>query len=163
MKKKRRQYTREFKLETLQLLETSGKSANALEEDMGLGKGCILRWKREMEGSGPNAFPGHGRLTPEQERLKAAFVRARGYWTPWTEGILRFNPSFLDVYVRYGGYPAEHGPLSPMMRELLYVDASPAGKTSLTEWARAHAEDLGRRYASELARRKDRSTAYENL
>jgi len=37
---------------------------------MGLGKGCILRWKREIEGSDPNAFPGHGRPTPEQERLR---------------------------------------------------------------------------------------------
>lgn len=70
MKKKRKEYTREFKLETVHLLETSGKSANALEEEMGLGKGCILRWKRKLESSGPNAFPGHGRLAPEQERLR---------------------------------------------------------------------------------------------
>jgi hypothetical protein len=30
---------------------------------------------------------------------------------------------------------------------------SPAGKIKLTDWARDHASTLGRRYASELARR----------
>ncbi|MEW5719679.1 MAG: NAD-dependent epimerase/dehydratase family protein [Chloroflexota bacterium] len=50
-----------------------------------------------------------------------------------------------------------------LMRELLYVDAPPAGQTKLTDWARAHAATLGVRYASELARRRDRLTNYENL
>jgi NADH dehydrogenase len=43
---------------------------------------------------------------------------------------------------------------------LLYVDAPPAGSTRLTDWARAHAGDLGRHYASELARRRDRRREY---
>jgi alkylhydroperoxidase/carboxymuconolactone decarboxylase family protein YurZ len=71
-------------------------------------------------------------LTPEQQRLKDAYIRARGYWTPWTEGILRFNPSFLDAYARYGGYPAAQGPLSPVTCELLYV-ALDASSTHLFE------------------------------
>ena len=40
-----------------------------------------------------------------------------------------------------------------LMEERLYVDAAPAGSTSLTEWARQHADTLGARYANELARR----------
>jgi alkylhydroperoxidase/carboxymuconolactone decarboxylase family protein YurZ len=65
-------------------------------------------------------------LTPEQERLKADYIRARGYWTEWTEGMLRFSPHFLDLYARYGGYAAANGPLSPLLCELIYVglDAS---------------------------------------
>ena len=47
-----------------------------------------------------------------------------------------------------------------LMSELLYVDAPSAGQTKLTEWATQHADHLGRRYASELARRKDRAAAY---
>ena len=70
MTKKRRTYTAEFKRETLQLLETSGKTASALEKELGIGKGGISRWKRDMESDGVDAFPGHGRLTPEQERLR---------------------------------------------------------------------------------------------
>jgi NADH dehydrogenase len=40
-----------------------------------------------------------------------------------------------------------------LMEELLYVDSRPTGRTKLTEWAEANADTLGRRYASELARR----------
>lgn len=60
-------------------------------------------------------------LTPEQEALKDAYITARGYWRPWTEGLLRLDPEFLQTYGRYAGYSAEMGPLSPKMRELIYV------------------------------------------
>jgi len=50
-----------------------------------------------------------------------------------------------------------------LMADLLYVDSPPAGDTKLTDWAKAHAETLGRRYASELARRRNRNEAYEAL
>lgn len=70
MKKPRRQYTREFKLEAVRLLETSGRSASQLERELGIGKGNLWRWKREFKADGEDAFPGHGRLTPEQERLR---------------------------------------------------------------------------------------------
>ena len=60
-------------------------------------------------------------LTPEEQVLKDAFIRARGYWRPWTEGLLRLDPEFLATYARYGGYPAETGPLSRKMCELIYV------------------------------------------
>lgn len=48
MKKDRRQYTREFKLEALRLLETSGKSATQIERDLGIGSGNLYRWKRKL-------------------------------------------------------------------------------------------------------------------
>ena len=50
-----------------------------------------------------------------------------------------------------------------LMTDLLCVDAPPAGETSLTQWAREHADRLGVRYASELARRRERTESYENL
>ena len=40
-----------------------------------------------------------------------------------------------------------------LMAERLYVDSPPAGQTKLSQWAAEHADQLGRRYASELARR----------
>ncbi|MGY8635197.1 carboxymuconolactone decarboxylase family protein [Bradyrhizobium sp. 14AA] len=60
-------------------------------------------------------------LTPEQEVLKEAYIKARGYWRPWTEGLLRFDPEFLQTYGKYAGYAAEKGPLSRKMCELIYV------------------------------------------
>ncbi len=45
---------------------------------------------------------------------------------------------------------------------LLFTESPPAGRTKLSEWARQNAETLGRRYATELGRRRDRRVAYEN-
>lgn len=50
-----------------------------------------------------------------------------------------------------------------LMRGLLCTDSPPAGETHLTDWARQHSHELGVRYASELARRRDLRSAYENL
>lgn len=52
--------------------------------------------------------------------------------------------------------------ISGLMADLLYADSSPAGKTKLTDWAKAHADSLGRRYTSELARRKNRKSQYRS-
>ena len=48
-----------------------------------------------------------------------------------------------------------------LMDNLLYVDSEAAGQTDLTGWIREHAETLGRKYTSELARRKDRKSEYK--
>lgn len=47
--------------------------------------------------------------------------------------------------------------------DLLYTNSPPVGETKLTDWARENASTLGMKYASELSRRRERSTAYENL
>lgn len=70
MKKVRKKYEREFKMEAVRLLEASGKSASQLERELGIGKGNLWRWKRKFAADGEDAFPGHGRLTPEQGRLR---------------------------------------------------------------------------------------------
>jgi transposase len=70
MRKSRRVYTRQFKEEALRLLETSGRSANQLEQELGMGKGCLSRWKQELAARGEQAFPGHGRLPADEERLR---------------------------------------------------------------------------------------------
>lgn len=49
-----------------------------------------------------------------------------------------------------------------LMANLLYVNSPPAGKTRLSDWARQHSETLGRRYTSELARRRDRQAEYQS-
>lgn len=50
--------------------------------------------------------------------------------------------------------------IAGLMAGLLCVDTPPTGTTRLTEWMRTHRDTLGRHYASELARRKDRLAAY---
>ena len=66
----RKQYTREFKLDAVGLLETSGRNVSQLERELGIGKGCVRRWQREFAADGEDAFPCHGCLAPEQDRLR---------------------------------------------------------------------------------------------
>jgi len=68
--KKRKKYTAEFKQEAVRLYKTSGKTQAQIERDLGLWKGCIGRWKKELEQKGEQAFPGHGCLTADDERFR---------------------------------------------------------------------------------------------
>jgi NADH dehydrogenase len=52
--------------------------------------------------------------------------------------------------------------IAGLMANLLYVETPPTGTTRLTDWIRDHADTLGRRYTSELARRVDRVGAYRS-
>jgi uncharacterized protein YbjT (DUF2867 family) len=47
-----------------------------------------------------------------------------------------------------------------LMADLLHTSSPAAGTTRLSEWAQAHQDTLGLKYASELARRKNRTNAY---
>ena len=53
--------------------------------------------------------------------------------------------------------------IGALMADLLATDSPPAGTMRLTDWARRNADRLGRHYASELARRRNRRQAYELL
>ena len=49
-----------------------------------------------------------------------------------------------------------------LMQGLLATASQPTGRTTLSSWARDHAATLGRRYATELGRRRNRRVAYES-
>lgn len=53
--------------------------------------------------------------------------------------------------------------IAGLMGDLLCTNSAPAGETRLTDWIKDHSDGLGIRYASEVARRKDRTAAYEKL
>ncbi len=53
--------------------------------------------------------------------------------------------------------------IGALMAGLLDTPGPATGDTLLTAWAGRHADALGRHYASELARRRDRATPYEQL
>ncbi len=50
-----------------------------------------------------------------------------------------------------------------LMQDLLVTDSPPAGDTALSRWVIENRDSLGRRYSSELARRRDRQRSYEAL
>ena len=60
----RRVYTKEFKAEAVALAEKREKPISHVAKDLGLNENVLYRWmrrKQEAEGSGFQAFPGHGR------------------------------------------------------------------------------------------------------
>ena len=50
-----------------------------------------------------------------------------------------------------------------LMQNRLVTPSPPAGDTALSQWVLQHRDSLGRRYSSELARRRDRQKSYEEL
>ena len=68
MTENRRKYTREFKIEAVQLLDTSGKSGREIEDDLGISRGQIYRWRRQLveENGNIRAFPGTGKARDEE-------------------------------------------------------------------------------------------------
>ena len=70
MIRQKRNYLPEFKREAIQLWQSSGKSASAIENELGITPGLLSRWKRKQVQNGQNAFPGKGRLMPEQEKMR---------------------------------------------------------------------------------------------
>jgi len=60
MTKERRQYGREFKLDAVRLLETSGKRAAEIERELGIGKGNLARSRSlasRIRREQPGCFP----------------------------------------------------------------------------------------------------------
>ena len=70
MAKNQKTYTREFKIEAVRLLERTGKSQTEIERELGIGSSNLSRWKKEFGEQGEEAFPGRGRLSPEEERIR---------------------------------------------------------------------------------------------
>ena len=60
MATKRKIYSREFKEQAVELLNTSGKPGNQIEAELGIGTGIIYRWRRQLQEDGVRAFPGNG-------------------------------------------------------------------------------------------------------
>jgi len=72
MSRNYRTYTKEFKLEALQLLETSGKSAAQIERDLGITTGLLLKWRSRYQ-----VTNGEGGATLEASDLEAAQAEVR--------------------------------------------------------------------------------------
>lgn len=65
-----KRYDKEFKTEAVRLASESGNTQAKIERDLGIGQGVISRWKREFKLDGEHAFPGKGRLKPQDEMLR---------------------------------------------------------------------------------------------
>lgn len=69
----RRVFSREFKLEAVRLVRQRGVSVAQASRDLGVHENVIRKWVKQLEDDPLQAFPGQGRMKPEQaeiERLK---------------------------------------------------------------------------------------------
>jgi transposase len=70
MTRKRRTYTREFKVEAVKLVTEKGYSVAEAARSLGIGETLLRSWKQALENHGEQAFPGHGNLPALEEELR---------------------------------------------------------------------------------------------
>ncbi len=69
MTKKRKHYSKQFKIDAVQLVTEQGFDVSEAARNLGIHHSSLRRWKRELESDGNQAFPGKGNLSPEKEEL----------------------------------------------------------------------------------------------
>lgn len=65
--RQRQRYSREFKLEAVRLLELGQKPAAQLALELGIRRGLLYKWQRDLRGKGDEAFRGQGRKPRDQQ------------------------------------------------------------------------------------------------
>lgn len=70
MPKEQRTFTKEFKQEAVQLVQTSGKSQSQVARDLGIADSTLHHWRKEFAEHGKQAFPGSGHQTAQEEELR---------------------------------------------------------------------------------------------
>ncbi|GAA3551720.1 hypothetical protein GCM10022222_39130 [Amycolatopsis ultiminotia] len=68
----------------------------------------------------------NGTDVTRQNELREAFVKERGYWNTFWEGLLGLDPEFFEAYLNFSAVPWRKGVLEPKTKELIYtaIDAS---------------------------------------
>jgi transposase len=64
-----KKYDKEFKLHTIQLVK-EGKSVAQVAREIGLHENTVYRWMDEFKQEGAQAFPGSGKLKPDDQAVR---------------------------------------------------------------------------------------------
>lgn len=70
MAKQQKTYTREFKLEAVKLVKSSGKPMSQIARDLGVSETALYNWSKQLAEQGDQAFPGSGHQSTEQEEIR---------------------------------------------------------------------------------------------
>jgi transposase len=62
-------YTAEFTREAVSLITDHGYGVSEAACNVGLHANMLRKWKQKMAQQGESAFPGNGRLSPDEEEL----------------------------------------------------------------------------------------------
>ena len=80
MTEKRRNYSKQFKIDAVKLVTEHGYNVSEAARNLGIHHSSLRRWRRQFEKGDGQAFPGKGRLRPEDEevaRLRKENIRLR--------------------------------------------------------------------------------------
>lgn len=66
----RRKFDKEFKKEAVKLALSRGGPTRVVAESLGVRENILSRWIREYRRDSDQAFPGNGRLRPDDEALR---------------------------------------------------------------------------------------------
>ena len=69
-KKNRRKYTKDFKMEAIQLVEQGSGNASEVARNLGVPPNLLNRWIRENREDSQYSFPGLGKLKEPDEQLR---------------------------------------------------------------------------------------------
>jgi transposase len=69
-KRRRRDYTKEFKREAVNLVTEQGYNFSEAARNLGIHSSLLRRWKNQIETEGKEAFPGKGHMRPEEEEIR---------------------------------------------------------------------------------------------
>src|SRR5262245_12269305 len=67
--RKRRQYTREFKVDAVRLAREPERTLSEVARNLGIPKTMLFRWGKELDAQGREAFRGHGQRMAEADEL----------------------------------------------------------------------------------------------
>jgi len=70
MSEKRKTYDKEFKLSAVKMIVEGGMRVSRVSKDLGVNENSLHNWKRAYLEDQQNAFPGKGRMKPEEEELR---------------------------------------------------------------------------------------------
>lgn len=69
MARKRKHYSKQFKIDVVKLITEQGYKISEAVRNLGLHHSSLRRWKNQLETDSTQAFPGKGHMTPEKEEL----------------------------------------------------------------------------------------------
>ena len=78
--RKRRRFSQEFKMEAVRMVLEQGRDLFQVCEDLEIRPDMLRKWIKKFENDGMQAFPGSGRMKPEDEenrRLRREVERLR--------------------------------------------------------------------------------------
>ena len=62
-------YSKEFKLEAVRQLETSGKLGTELARELGIRRNLLYKWQNQLANKGAAAFPGKGKRSEKDDEI----------------------------------------------------------------------------------------------